>query len=109
MNAGDLDRRLTLRRATISMGSYNESVETWGDLATVWASKQDISDAERDRAGQVGATRTTRFRIRYSTTVADVNPKDQLICEGRLYQITATKEIDRRVGIEITATALADT
>jgi SPP1 family predicted phage head-tail adaptor len=105
MRAGALDRRVTLRHATISKDEYNADVETWSDIATVWASKADISDAERVRAQQTGASITTRFQIRYSTAVAALTTRDQLECDGRLYQVANIKELGRRSGLEITATA----
>lgn len=108
MRAGALDRRVTLRRATVTVNGYGEEIPTWDDLATVWASKDDVRDAERVQAAAVGAIVTTRFQIRWSATTAGLTNKDQLICEGRLYQVVALKEISRREGIEITATAQAD-
>lgn len=107
MRAGALDRRVTLRHATITKDEYNANVETWADLATVWASKADISDAERVRAQQTGARVTTRFQIRWNTTVSALTTRDQLVCEGRTYQVAAIKEMGRRSGLEITATAQA--
>lgn len=109
MRAGALDRRITLRRFTPGApNAFNEVVDAWNDLATLWASKRDISDGERTAAAQTGASITTRFQIRWSATVADLSPKDQLACEGKLYEITAVKELGRREGLEITARAKAD-
>lgn len=108
MKAGELDREVTLRRATVTKDEYNADVETWADLVTVWGSKKDISDGERIAAAATGASITTRFRIRYSADVAGVTPEDQLVCEGRTYNITGVKEVGRREGLEITATARAD-
>jgi SPP1 family predicted phage head-tail adaptor len=109
MRAGALDRRITLRHATVTTNDYGEEVPTWIDLATVWASKQDVSDAERVRAQQTGASITTRFQVRYSVLLAELTTRDQLLCEGRLYNVSAIKELGRRHGLEITATAQADT
>lgn len=108
MRAGDLDRRVTLMRASTAANSFNELVETWSPLATVWASKTDVSDGERFRAAAVGATIDARFQIRWSATVSTVGPRDQLVCEGRTYDISGVKEIGRRLGLEITATARND-
>ena len=108
MRAGDLDRRVTLRRFTVTKDAFNADTKTWADLATVSASREDIRDSERVQAQQVGAKITARFKIRYSSQVADLNPKDELVCEGVTFGIAAVKQIGRRHGLEITATALAD-
>lgn len=107
MKAGALDRRLTIRRATVTDNGLEE-VPDWADVVTVWASKQDVSDRERTLAASTGASITTRFQIRYSTVVAGVTAEDQVVCEGRKYAVTAVKEIGRREGLEITATAQAN-
>jgi SPP1 family predicted phage head-tail adaptor len=108
MRAGALDRLLTLRRRMVQADALGEEVETFADLATVRASKTDISDAEKVRAQQVGAEITTRFQIRWSANWSDLNPKDRVACELREYEVVGVKEIGRREGIEITAAARAD-
>ncbi|WP_418885044.1 phage head closure protein [Aurantimonas endophytica] len=108
MDAGRMDRRITLERFTETRDAFNEPVQTWAPLATVWASKEDIRDGERWSAQEVGAEVTTRFRVRWSSVVADLNPKDRVQFDGRTYDIVAVKEIGRREGLEITASARAD-
>ena len=108
MDSGALDRSLILRKRTVANNSLGEPVETFTDLATVRASKTDISDGEKVRAQQVGAEITTRFQIRWSVNWSDLNPKDRVKSEGREYEIVGVKEIGRRDGIEITACARAD-
>lgn len=108
MRAGDLNRRVALERHGVARDEWNNPIEGWGPLATVWASKTDVSDTERLRAAEVGSTLTTRFVIRWSRTVADLNAKDRLTCEGLAYGIVGVKEIGRREFIEITASARSD-
>lgn len=108
MQAGKLDRRITLQRATVTRDEYNEPVEAWGDIATVWASYEPIRDGERFRAGERAAELSARFQIRYSSTVADLGPEDRLTFEGKVYEIVHVKEIGRREGLEITTTARGD-
>jgi head-tail adaptor len=55
MNAGTLDRRITIRRAVLAPNGFNEPVATWVDLATVWAGRRDASASESYRAQEVGA------------------------------------------------------
>lgn len=108
MLAGELDRRITIQRYGITYNEDNEPVEGFSDLATVWASAQYASDGERVRAAEVGATITIRFQIRYSSTVASVNPKDRVLYDGKVFDISAVKELGRREGLEISAAAAAD-
>ena len=108
MNAGKLDRRITIRRAVMTPNAFNELVATWMDLATVWAGRRDASAAESYRAQEVGAQITTRFTIRWSPDVAGVDPKDRLRFEGRDYDITAVRDIGRRQWREIDAVARSD-
>lgn len=109
MKAGELDRRIIIRRATTSSDEFNQPVETWADLAQVWAKATPVMDGERTQAGQTLATRQYRFSIRYSSTVAGIDPRDRIMFDGREYDINGVKEIGRREGLEITATATATT
>jgi SPP1 family predicted phage head-tail adaptor len=108
MRGGKLDRRIALQQATTTYDALNNPVKTWTTLATVWASKMDLSDTERVQAAEVGADMTTRFQIRHSNTVSVINPKDRLTYAGNTYQIVAVKEIGRNEGYEITAVVRTD-
>ena len=108
MKAGKLDRRIDLHRATTVPNAFNEPVETFASFATVWASATPISDGERARAGEVFSSISMRFQIRYSTTVSDLDTRDRVVFDGRVFDIVAVKEINRREGIEITASARAE-
>lgn len=116
MSAGILDRRVQFRRVAVGDDGFNSS-RAW-DLETpannnlgspVWASKTDIRDEERWRAGEVGATISTRFVINSSPFSRGVTPMDRLVCDGVIYEISGMKEIGgRRKRLEITAAARAD-
>lgn len=104
----NFDRRIQFLRATVTDNGL-EQVETFAPHgAPVPAAKADVSDAERFRAGEVQAHITTRFKIRSSAFARDISPKDRLICEGRTYDISGIKELDRLRTLEITAAARAD-
>lgn len=106
--AGLFDRKLQFRRAALVDDGFS-SVETWSNLgAAVWASKADISDGERWRAGAVAASVSARFRVRWSNLSSGITPADRLVCDGREYDIANIKELGRKVGFEITASARAD-
>lgn len=105
MKSGKLDRRVTIQRVAVVLDDFGGEIETWTDHATVWAQVLPVSDGERWRAEQVSATVSTRFRIRWG---AGVRVTDQIIYEGRTYDIVGVKEIGRREGQEITAAARAE-
>lgn len=109
MKAGSLDRRITILRATNARNSFNEEVATWNPVATVWAASVPISDAERLRAGESLATRKHRFTIRHSAFAATIDTRDRLTFDGRTFDVNGVKELGRREGYEITATARAET
>ena len=108
MSAGELDRKITIQRATVTLNEFNELIETWTDHATVWAKRRDASAAESYRAQEVGAEITTRFTIPWSLDVKDVNPRHRVSFDGRLYNITAVRDVGRNHLREIDAVARAD-
>lgn len=110
---GELDRRVQIQRATKVADEFNEPVETWGDLGTVWAKRRDFSDSQRIEflaAGQVGAFSVARFTVRFTSLTRTVTPVDRLMHEGAVWQINGVKEVGagRRSFIEITASRDAD-
>jgi SPP1 family predicted phage head-tail adaptor len=104
MQAGKLDRRITFERFSETVDEWNQPVQGWVPLGKRWGSKQDVSDGEKLRAAQVGATIRNRFVVRYDSLTKTITAADRLTCEGREYAIVGTKELGRREGIEITAT-----
>lgn len=108
MVAGKFNRRITLQSGTASKNARNEAIITWSTLATVWAERVDVSASESFRAQEVGAELTTRFRIRYSATVAGLNPNDRLIYRGVTYNITGVREVQRNRILEIDTVARDD-
>lgn len=99
-------RRVTIRRVVGGTpDGQGGTLPIFGDLATVWAEVDAISDGERWRAMQVAATVTHRFRIRWGLGVTVL---DRVRLEGREFEISGVKELDRRAGQEITAIARAE-
>ncbi len=69
--AGRLDRRITLQTVVNSRDSIGGPVETWSDLATVWAQVRNVSAREVGLADQRGAAVKAAVTIRYRSDVAD--------------------------------------
>jgi head-tail adaptor len=111
MRAGLLDRRIAVERATITVDSFNNPVPVWATLLVVSALKVDVRDSERIASLEAGAEIGTRFTVRWSRDMAEVTPKDRVVCEGRTYQIVGIKEIGfgkRQEGFELTTVARID-
>lgn len=107
--AGNLDRRITLRRRTLSTDTVTGlPVETWSDFATVWSSWRRASAREILAAAEIGAQATDVFEVRWSSLSATITPLDRLLYQGREYNISDAREIGRRVGIRLTGTARAE-
>lgn len=108
--AGLLDRRITLYQPGAETGrdAFNAPILAAPAAREVWAEYAPASDRERMQSAEVGATITARFRIRWSPDVAALSPLWWLVFEGRTFDISGAKEISRRDGIEITASARAE-
>jgi SPP1 family predicted phage head-tail adaptor len=105
MSIGKLDRRIQFRRYTMTDDGFSK-VEAWADHGSpVWASKKDISDGEKVRAGEVSATITSRFEVRSSAFTRALTAKDALTYNGVTFEIFGIKELGRNKRLEITAGA----
>lgn len=107
-DAGKMDRRIDLLRATYAVNDANESIATWGVLASRAAKADAVSDGEKFRAAEMGASLSMRFMVRWSSDIADLDPTDRVLYDGRTYDIVAVKEIGRREYFEITAATRAE-
>lgn len=112
VQAVSFDRYIRIERFTASTDpGSGEEIRTWSELATVIASKVDVSGNEKLDADEVSATVLTRFRIRWSPTVADLSALDRIVYPasgGKVYDIQTVKEQQFKVGIEVFALARAD-
>ena len=109
MQSLSLDRIVQFQRRTLVYNGFGAS-EVWNDLGDpIWASRSDLSDGERWRAGEVAAHVTTRFIVRHSAFTAGLDPRDRLTCDGQTFEIVGKKELaGRRQGFEFTCAARTD-
>lgn len=111
MQSADLDRFITLERATSTQDDYGSEVKVWATLgpAKIAANYKPVSDGEKMSAGEVGSMLSARFTIRYDSAWADVSALDRLVFEGKIFDIWGCKEVEgRRQFIEITAAARSE-
>lgn len=98
MRAGRLDRTVTIQRFTTAPDDYGTPVETWSDVATLRAEIVQASTAEFFKDEAPRDDTTIIFRTRF---LAGITNADRVSYDGRFFNITETKEIGRRHGLEI--------
>ena len=99
MDAGKLDRLITIQAATTTQNEFGEPIPSWSNLADVWAEYLPGGGSERFTAQQVYAETTARFRIRWRS---DVDAMSRILFDGKTWDILAVDEFDgRRNGLEI--------
>lgn len=105
MNAGQLDRPVRFLRAEVSDdGLQTRPGEFRPHGPVVFASRRDVSDAEKLSSGAVLAELTAHFRVRSSALTRGLTTADRLTCEGQTFNILGIKQADARgTFLEITA------
>ncbi len=98
MRAGQLDRVITIQRATNTVNAYGTPVSTWTDVATVRAQKVQASTEEYIRGAGASDETVIVFRTRY---LAGVTNADRIVFDGFIHEIKETKELGRGDGLEL--------
>jgi SPP1 family predicted phage head-tail adaptor len=101
MQAGNLDRRITIQQNTPSVDSYGDEVESWADFKTVWANVKRKSGKETVRSDQTVADASTMFKIRY---LSGLHERMRISYNSAIYYIDSIVEFGRQDSMEITAT-----
>lgn len=87
LRSENLDRRITIERATETLNEFNEPVQTWAPYATISAARMDASDGEKFAAGQVGSFLVTWFRFRSNPVTKGIKATDRVSYDGAIWQI----------------------
>lgn len=115
MRGGRLDRRIDIERKTVTQDEFGEEIETWTKIAERRAaSVTPVRGEERFEAEQFIARQQVEFRVRWASSVSDVNPLDRIIYPAsedadspglnpQIYDIIEVSEIGRREGLKIIA------
>lgn len=105
MQAGRLNRRITIEEKSVARDSYGGESITWSAVATVWAAVLPIRGREYVAIRQAGAELTTRFLIRY---MAGITPAMRVVYDGAAYYIREVIDPqDRHDHLELMTTAEA--
>lgn len=84
MEAGRLDKRVTIQEPRINRNSLGEPETTWTTVATVWASVEPLQGREFWSQQQVQSEITTRIRIRH---LPGVTAKSRILYSDLIYNI----------------------
>jgi SPP1 family predicted phage head-tail adaptor len=85
MQAGKLRHRITLQKPVKTQSPATGAViNTWADVATLWADVTDVSVREFVAAQAGQSEVTARITIRYRD---DVTNKNRIVYRGRIYNI----------------------
>jgi len=102
MRAGEMDRLVTIRQVTVARDAVGGEVETWSDLAIVWAKVRPAAGTEYTGIPGTVAKDTKEISIWHRT---DVTRRMKVDVDGDLYDISRISEIGRREGLKILGTA----
>lgn len=105
MRAGKLDRTIDLQALTTTTDSFGEPIETWTTFASPAAAVMPNRGNERFTAQQVVGDAVVTFKIRYRT---DVSVLTRIVYDGRNWDVHDVREVGRREGLEIDASARAE-
>lgn len=64
-----MDQRITIQQASASLDGLGQRVETWADVATVWAQAQPLRGREFFAAGAINSEAAVKFRLRHRTGI----------------------------------------
>lgn len=101
-NAGRLDRRIEIQRATEVQDSFGQVTQTWVLHATVWANFLPAGGAESFTADQRSSRSGAVFTIRY---LAGITPRMRVKMGSEIWEIEEVSEPTRRRWLVLTCHA----
>ena len=69
LSGGRLDQRVTLQEPSTAVDALGQRVESWVDVATLWARAQPLRGREFFAAGQMQSEASVKFTIRWRAGV----------------------------------------
>lgn len=84
MNAGKLNKRITIQQYESTQNEFGEQVKTWSNIKTAWASIQPLQGREWFNAKQMQSEIEVRMRLRYTTAIT---PKMRIVYNSLNYNI----------------------
>lgn len=100
MQAGKLDRRLTIKTQTVTRDAHGGQVKTYATLATVDGGYLPVAGSRLFEAAQFIDGAQVRFQMRYRS---DFDKSARIGFDGQDYQVLRIDEIGRRRGLFVWA------
>lgn len=100
MDIGKFDKRITLQSRSATLDDYGQQINSWSDIATVWANVKPISGREKLRSMAIESTLTHTVAIRYDVRFMPPETVDawriKYVTPGgeRIFNITAARDMD---------------
>ena len=95
MDAGILNRRVSIDRNYPAQDSSGDPVADWQPLATVWAAIAPLGGREADLGGlEVRSEVDIRLRLRYSPLTATLSPVDRIRYGSHIYNVVSAVDVD---------------
>ena len=101
-NIGNMDRRIRLESRTVTVDGYGGQVESWSELATVWAQYTPQVMTGRNLAelsDQPQFLEKALFTIRFRQVPTDA----RIVYNGAVWKIIGMAEVGRRDRLQIAA------
>jgi SPP1 family predicted phage head-tail adaptor len=93
IDPGEFRRPLTLQTATIARNTVGQAVQTWNDVATIWARVSPLNARETFYAQQNHATTSHAITCRYDSRIV---PTARFKMGDRLFAIDGVRDLDER-------------
>jgi SPP1 family predicted phage head-tail adaptor len=100
MDIGKLDKRIKLQSRSATLDDYGQQIDSWSDVATVWANVKPIGGREKLRAMAIESVLTHTVAVRYDVRfmpprtvdawrIAYITP-----AATRIFNITSAQDLD---------------
>jgi len=95
LRAGELNRQVKIQSRTVAADATGDAVQTWADVATVWAKLSPLSGRELFQAQQVQTDVTHRVLLRHRPDVALSTAHRLVTVEGsRVLEIASVVNVE---------------
>lgn len=108
MQAGKLDRRVTLEQPSSTAGPSGARQTTWTSIATVWASVSPSSGSEPwggQAQPQPSVTHEVTVRVGGAISRSTVTPKHRFLYKGRVLEIVSVRDLDEQ-GVQLVVSCM---